>query len=63
MRIQSKKSLLFRGDSGNEKIKHNETKDLPDWVAKTDTFKLARQEGSLMIISTKKQKITAENGD
>lgn len=61
MRVHSTKSLLFRGDNGNEKIKYNEIKDLPDWVAETDTFKFAKAEGSLMIIKTKEEQINAEN--
>ncbi|RXI46084.1 hypothetical protein DP145_01730 [Clostridium tetani] len=63
MRIRSDKSLLFRGDTENIIIRKSEIKDVPDWVAKTDTFKLANKEGSILVIETKEQKIKAENED
>ncbi|BDR73337.1 hypothetical protein K144316041_20450 [Clostridium tetani] len=63
MRIRSDKSLLFRGDTENVIIRESEIKDVPDWVVKTDTFKLAEKEGSLLVIETKEQKIKAENED
>lgn len=61
MRIRSEKTLLFKGDNAEEIIRKGEIKDLPDWVAKTEIFKLAKAEGSLLVIATKKDKKKAEN--
>lgn len=61
MRVRSEKAFLFRGDNTEEIIRKGEIKDLPDWVAKTDIFKLAKAEGSLLVIATKKDKKKAEN--
>ncbi|WP_061342974.1 hypothetical protein [Clostridium botulinum] len=61
MRIRSEKSFLFRGDNEEVTIRRGEIKDVSNWVAKTDTFKLAKAEGSILIIATKTDKKKAEN--
>lgn len=63
MRLRSDKSFLFKGDSEEVTIKAGEIKDVPDWVAKTDLFKLAKKDGAVLVISTKKDKQRAENNE
>ena len=63
MRIRSDKSFLFKGDNEAITIKAGEIKDVPDWVGKTDLFKLAQKDKSILVISTKKDKKKAENDE
>ena len=63
MRIRSDKSFLFKGDDEEITIKAGEIKDVPDWVGKTDLFKLAQKDKSILVISTKKDKKKAENDE
>lgn len=63
MRIRSDRTFLFK--DGNEEItvKAGEIKDVPDWIAKTDLFKLAQKDKTVLVISTKKDKKKAENDE
>lgn len=61
MRIRSDRTFLFKGSDEEITIKAGETKDVPDWVAKTDLFKLAQKDKTVLVISTKKDKKKAEN--
>lgn len=63
MRIRSDKSFLFKSDNEEAIIKAGEIKDMPDWIGKTDLFKLAQKEKSILVISTKKDKKKAENDE
>lgn len=65
MRIYSTKSLLFIGNNESErfKVKHHDITDAPDWIEKTTTFQLAKEDGALTLIENKEQKVAAENGD
>lgn len=63
MVIRSDRTFLFRGSDEEITIKAGETKDVPDWVAKTDLFKLAQKDNTVLIISTKKDKKKAENDE
>lgn len=56
MRIRAEKAFLFKGDDENIKINPNEVKDLPDWVGKTDLFKLAKKDGSVSVLVKDKSK-------
>ena len=61
MRIRSDRAFLFKGDNEEITIKPGEIKDVPDWVSKTDLFKLAQKDKTILVISTKKDKKKAEN--
>jgi hypothetical protein len=61
MRIRSDRTFLFKGSDEEITIKAGETKDVPDWVAKTDLFKLAQKDKAVLVISTRKDKKKAEN--
>lgn len=63
MRIRSDRTFLFKGSDEEITIKAGETKDVPDWVAKTDLFKLAQKDNTVLVISTKKDKKKAENDE
>lgn len=63
MRIRSDRTFLFKGSDEEITIKAGETKDVPDWVAKTDLFKLAQKDKTILVISTKKDKKKAENDE
>lgn len=63
MRIRSDRTFLFKGSDEEITIKAGETKDVPDWVGKTDLFKLAQKDKTVLVISTKKDKKKAENDE
>ena len=63
MRLYSTKTLLFRNGEENFKLNNLKIDDAPDWVEKTELFNLAKEDGSLTVISNTEQKIAAENGD
>ncbi|AIY82205.1 hypothetical protein U728_3748 (plasmid) [Clostridium botulinum 202F] len=64
MIIRSDKTFLFKnGDDEEEIIQAGETKALPDWVGKTELFKLAQKDQSLLVIANKKDKKRAENDE
>ena len=63
MRLRSDRTFLFKGSDEEITIKAGETKDVPDWVAKTDLFKLAQKDNTVLDISTKKDKKKAENDE
>jgi hypothetical protein len=63
MLVYSTKSLRCKGDSEKVVIKCHKTTEVPDWVAKTDDFKAALDDGCISILNTKKKKSAAENGD
>lgn len=62
MRIRSERTFLFKGDNEEITIKAGEIKDVPDWVGKTDLFKLAQIDKSVLVISTKNKR-KAENDE
>ncbi|WP_061342959.1 hypothetical protein [Clostridium botulinum] len=61
MIIRSEKTFLFKGDDEEKIIQAGETKVLPDWVGKTELFKLAQKDKSVLVIATKRDKKKAEN--
>lgn len=63
MVVYSTKSVKFKGDSEKVAIPCHQAVEVPDWVAKTDDFKAAQDDGCLSILKTKKQRTAADNGD
>ena len=63
MLLYSTKALKFKGDQETFPLPCHTIMDAPDWVGKTDEFKMAKDDGCLTITVTKKSKTAAENGD
>ncbi len=63
MLVYSTKTVKCKGDSENVIIPCHQSIEVPDWVAKTDDFKAATNDGCMSILKTKKQKTSADNGD
>lgn len=63
MLLYSTKALKFKGDQENFTLQCHEITDAPEWVGKTDEFKLAKADGCLTVTATKKSRLAAENGD
>lgn len=61
MVIRSEKTFLFKGDDKEITIKAGEIKNVPDWVAKTDLFRLAQKDKSIIVVSTKNKKKIENN--
>ncbi|EKQ56274.1 MULTISPECIES: hypothetical protein [unclassified Clostridium] len=63
MLVYSTKTVKCKGDSENVVISCYQSKEVPDWVAKTEDFKAAINDGCMSILKNRKQKSAAENGD
>jgi len=63
MLLYSTKALKFKGDPETFALPCHTITDAPDWVGKTEEFKMAKDDGCLTITNTKKSKTAAENGD
>ena len=63
MLLYSTKALKFKGDTEDFVLPCLTITDAPNWVGKTDEFKMGKEDGCLTITDTKKKKTAAENGD
>lgn len=63
MLLYSTKSIKCKGDGESFIIPCHEMIDAPEWVRKTDEYKMASEDGCLTETNSKKKKIAAENGD
>jgi hypothetical protein len=64
MFVHSTQSLLFKNEEGNRyHLKNLEMTDAPEWIAETDTYKDAIEDGCLIVVDSKEKKVAAENGD
>lgn len=60
MRVFSVKSFLFVRGEEKVKVRNQEMKDVPDWVAETQLFKLAQIDGNIQILSSKSEEKQVE---
>lgn len=63
MRIYTTKTLLFTNGDERIKVKNFEMTDVLDWIKDTSLFDLAKEDGTLTVIESKEQQVSAENGD
>jgi hypothetical protein len=65
MRIFSNKSFQFDDPTGEQlsvTVQHQAFADVPDWVVNSTMYKLADQDGDIMVINTSQDEIAAEIG-
>lgn len=53
IRIFAAKSFLFSNGEEEVEVKNREMKEVPDWVADTQLFKLAEIDGNIQIMESK----------
>lgn len=65
VRIYSTRKILFRGQNENFIVEPHKITDAPDWVAKTDTYKMAikGKDRWVNVLDNKKDVIAAQNGE
>lgn len=63
MYVYSTKTVKCKGDSEHVTIPCHQSTEVPDWVAKTEDFKAAQNDGCMSILTTKKKRVAADNGD
>lgn len=65
VKIYSTRKILFRGSNESFVVDAHKMTEAPDWIVKTDTFKIATKGKNrcVNVIENKKDRVAAENGD
>lgn len=63
MLVFSTQKIRCKGDSESFVIPNGKLIPAPDWIGKTEEFKLGLKGGHITVANTKEKKTKAENGD